>query len=217
MIRRLALSGLLCSGKDYVAEKAGFEIESFAKPLYALARYFFGTDDKTIPEIRRFMQIVGQWGWGAADEKYPYSMERALMVGLLRCDGATIIGMSEYQWHQFGASSDFWVRGLLARIERPFSRHLRIAVTNVRYEHEIEPLKAAGFEHFVIACTHGERERRNGKPISHDVNEDISEAFARRCLGEYPDNQIIWNDSWPMPAGKKYLTVDQFVEIAKEK
>ena len=218
-IRRLALSGLLCSGKDYVAERAGYLVLSFAEPMYAIAKYYFGHCDKTNPDIRKFLQNVGQWGWGFYDEdKCPYTPARAAVTHQLRRDGHRISGTSAPSWLEYGRKKTFWVDALLFELgpigKFANRRNGRFAVTNCRFEHELKPLQEAGFEHYLVLCTKESRINRNGAPISREVDEDFSEQFARDLLLTLPPDRIIWNDSVESCPNPEYLTVHEFVKLA---
>ena len=220
MIKRLALSGLIDSGKDHVAERAGFAVVSFAEPMYRLCERLFGScryKEPAFIDQRKFLQTIGQWGWGHHDrETCPHDPLRGAFTMLVRLHGSAMTAMSEVNWGQFGLSKTFWADALIARIRTmeldvPAARH---AVTNCRFEHEREPLRRAGFEHYLVLCTEETRERRHGGPIPREINFDISEQFARDLANEFPDPQIIWNDDAPMPADHRYLTTDEFVSIA---
>ena len=215
MIQRLSLSGLFCSGKDHTAELAGYQIESFAAALYKICEYYFGTADKTIPSIRRFMQQVGQWGWGYYHPTAaPYTVERAAITECLRRWGSQITVMPEYRWNQFGLEKTFWVDGLIYRVLNEWPQDSRIAVTNVRFQHEIEPMAAVGFEHYLVHASLQSRAQRNGGFLPANLLLDISEQFALELLETLPDSRIIWDDNEPMPAGHDYLTVKDFVSLA---
>ena len=56
------------------------EILGFADPIYALSRAYLGTEDKSVPGVRKFMQDVGQWGRGVVSDEYPLSVTRALFT-----------------------------------------------------------------------------------------------------------------------------------------
>src|SRR4051812_18700276 len=88
MIKRLALSGQLKSGKDYVANQCGYTVVGFADPIYALVKVLLGTSDKNIPGVRRMLQLVGQWGRGIVSEEYPLTLERASTTKWIKYTGA---------------------------------------------------------------------------------------------------------------------------------
>ncbi len=207
--QRLAFSGLLKSGKDYVAEKIGYKTISFAEPLYALCAYFFGVCDKNNPDHRKFLQYVGQIGWGARHWKnYPDTIERATLTGFLRREGHSIYPHRD--WGSFGIRKDFWVTDLLDRL---YNRHNNdnVVVTNVRFEHEIVPMRDAGFQHYLVLCSEETRRERYGGRIPPEIDNDKSEEFARELVNTIADEHVIWNDTRePVPARKNYLTVEQF-------
>lgn len=216
---RIALSGLLKAGKDYVAHKIGYTPVSFAEPLYRVCEYCFGSCNKNNPRHRRFLQWLGQAGHNAFKdcESCPDDLQKAAFTILLRREGHAIYPHKD--WPSFGTRSDFWVSDLLDRVEN-FHNNDKIVVTNVRFRHELEPMKSGGFSHYLVACSAKTRRARywgdHAKsfiPIPKDIDLDVSEAMARELYSELSDNQIIWNDSRPMPKGKKFLTVEEFCKL----
>lgn len=89
---KIAFSGCYGVGKDYVAKQANLKILGFADAIYPFAEYFFGTSDKSVPGIRKFLQQVGQYGRGHYSEQYPACMERAIAVDTLRNVGPVAVG-----------------------------------------------------------------------------------------------------------------------------
>jgi imidazoleglycerol phosphate dehydratase HisB len=215
MAARIALSGLLFSGKDYVAEAAGLVPISFAEPMYKICEYLFGFCDKTLPDHRAFLQTIGQWGWGCHDsEKAPHNVVRGAFILLMRRFGSAITSMSEIKWDRFGKDKTFWVDALLSRVRNSYS-DTDLAVTNCRFPHELGPLKEAGFKHFLVRCSEKTRIARHGGPIPDKNNFDISEQMARDLASTMRDDHIIWNDDNPIPAVYSYLTVEEFVKWVK--
>lgn len=232
MIKKLALSGQLRAGKDYVAKLCGYPIVGFADPIYKVVEFLTGTSDKSVPGIRELLQKVGQWGWGHVSPEYPWTIERVMAIEAIRTAHAQWkichsyptenpyphpFGeeFSDVDWSKYGThhpEKDFWVKILLKRAEKLE----RIANVNTRFDHEREPLRLAGFEHYHVMCSEKTRmERLAGEPVDPKTLNDLSEQFAMRMNTTMPENRIIWNDSEPMPEGRQFLTVDQFVELAK--
>ena len=232
MIAKLAVSGQLRVGKNYIAERCEYPIIGFADPIYKIVEYFTGTSDKNVPGIREMMQKIGQWGWGKLDAEYPFSVERGLFVRAVRevhtvykarrvlnncscaCEPPHPFGneFKDVDWYGYGAGQqDFWVQIMLNR-----SRTMeRVAVVNTRFQHELQPLAASGFQHFHVMCSEETRRRRMGnEAFNAKTLNDTSEQFALWCNTNLPDWQIIWNDDAPQPSGKQYTTVDQFVKLA---
>jgi hypothetical protein len=210
MINRLALSGKFCVGKDFVANACGFRVLSIAKPMYNICSYFFGSCDKTRADHREFLQTIGRWGWGYSDAgEYPVTPERAVFCDMMRRHGREISGLwnVDIDWSLFGLRKDFWIQILL----KTFNNENMIAVTNVRYEHEVTPLVKAGFSRYLVCASEETRARRNGGLIPKTVASDLSERFADHLEKEYPDDKIIWNDDAPMPTGHRYLLLQEFV------
>jgi len=157
VIRKLAVSGQLRAGKDNIAELCDYVKFGFADPMYDLARYFFGDQPKD--QTRRFLQFVGQWGWGKVDnDVFRLTPERAVFVDLIRRHGHEMVDLVEYnhvRWFNFGRTKSFWVDIFLDRVENALKKEpdMKIAVVNVRFEHELEPLIAAGFEHYHVMAS----------------------------------------------------------------
>lgn len=223
--RLFVFSGLMHAGKDFVAKYANLQIFGFADPLYELSEHFHGTRDKSQPGIRRWLQTVAQWGWGCNNDEYPHTVERGMFTRLVRQQGVEMTKNFRWvNWSEYGSRQDFWANILLIRLGlRPvgssqtflFSdlRPNNIAITNARFDHELRPIKSAGFKHFLVACSEDSRRERMAKlgfsPTAKD-QQDISEQLAQRL--DLPDERIIWNDHRPMPASRQFLTLDQFVE-----
>jgi len=215
-IHRLALSGLFRSGKDHIAELAGYQILSFAEPMYRVVEHFdpSGICDKDRPDHRSFLQRIGQWGWGAITNDYPLTPERVAFCELLRVEGKKIPGAKYVRWEEYGTRKDFWVRTLIRRLEEFDSRD-PVAVTNVRFAHEAMPLATEGFEHYLVMCTEGTRAHRNGGSLPEATKNDLSEQYAQRLATTLPDDRIIWNDDVQTADSGRYLSVQEFLEIAK--
>ena len=230
MIKKLALSGQLRAGKDYIAGLCGYPIVGFADPIYKIVQHLTGSSDKTVPGVREMLQQIGQWGWGHVSKEYPWTVERALLVQYVRrvhaewkekCRITQLIhdhpfgdDFSWVDWSQYGAhhpNKDFWVKILLQRAERED----RVANVNTRFDHELEPLRLNGFQHYHVRCSEETRlERLGGEAVDPKTLNDLSEQFALKCNDTMPDERIIWNDHRPMPEGKQYITVDQFKQLA---
>ncbi len=197
MIKRLALSGQLRTGKNWVAEFCGYPILGFSDPIYKIVEHFCGTYDKNVPGVRSLMQKIGQWGWGKIDDDYPWTVERFGM------------DFEWVNWTEFGKRNDFWVNIMLTR-----ARHFdKVAVVNVRFEHEIVPLVENDFVHYHVMCSEKTRkERMKKEKFSKATLNDASEHFALQCNKSLPPSRIIWNDTRPMPK-KRFLTVSDFKKI----
>lgn len=199
MVNRIALSGKLRAGKDHVAGVAGFTTIGFADPIYRIAEWFFGTSDKKAPGMRKFLQNVGQWGWGCTEEgEYDLNTNRALFVDYMRTYGDMIFsGDREYDgvdWDQYGRKKTFWVDILLQRADHKqmVNPDLRLAVVNARYPHELGPMLAAGFEYYHVMCSQETRVRRiieaDGKfdpEREKDPSERMAQVFDNIAEGEY--------------------------------
>lgn len=238
----LAFSGQMLVGKDHCAGKTGLPIVGFADPIYELVEYFTGSRDKSVPGVRRMMQLIGQWGWGSCDEEYAWDPARCSLVHLIRCDGyAMTKNYGWVDWREFGKRQDFWVNILLckigykARIDgfpnftdidvkgpsfiEPTKRK-KYAVVNARFIHEMDPMRQNGFKHFHVMCSEEtRRERMKEKGIKFDLNadQDKSERMAHEfnelaIAGKLSGQRVIWNDHRPSP-NLEFLSLDGFLTI----
>ena len=214
------MSGLIGSGKDYLAEKLGYTCWGFADPMYEIAEYYFKTRDKSLPGMREFLQTIGQWGWGCVNDQYPLTTVRANTIAEIRRNGRNMTKNFHWvNWDLYGLPG-FWVNILFQRVRELRAKEgydptlaKMIAITNVRFAPEYEQAKANDFEHFLILCseeTRRERALAKGSPLKPSQDNDTSEQLARSLATTLPDESIIWNDHRPMPDGKHYRTTEDF-------
>lgn len=234
---KFAFTGKLKSGKDYVAAALGAKIFGFAEPLYALQDHFFGTNASTnaahkdIPGARAFLQTVGQWGWGAIDEKYPLTPARACFTTMIRSLGAAGVFPAHLavDWDTFGRSKRVWVDAAFRRIEAYLEQHpgSKVAIVNARFEHEFLPLREAGFEHYHVMCsqkTWAARLAQSGlneaspnvkdlsERLAHGLDADVIKKISAQKSG--PMLKAIWNDDKaPSPSPRLY-SLPQFLASA---
>lgn len=214
---KIAFSGRLRAGKDFTAAKSGLAIVGFADPIYVLCRHYLGTDDKAVPGVRPFMQAVGQWGWGAINEKYPHTAERVMWVEKVRREGADVFRnepkFQNINWDNYGRIKSFWVDIMLNRPDMKDQTYAKsgVGIVNARFDHEFAPLMAAGFKHFHVQCS---EETRRSRIEHYDpvADTDTSEQMAIRLDREAPDSVVIWNDPASQPTGRELWTVDGFCE-----
>lgn len=214
---KIAFSGRLRAGKDYVAAKAGLDIMGFADPMYIITEKLFGSSDKSKPGVREMLQYLGQVGWGCVNEKYPVNIERGLFIDLIRREAPKIFRTDpkfcDVDWAEFGLRNDFWVQILLNRNDLDPAVHPNgVGVVNARFFHELEPLEDAGFLHFHVRCSEETRQERLGPAWNPAANADTSEAMASQLDITMPEDAVIWNDHRAMPSNRNYMTVEQFVE-----
>lgn len=173
------LTGRMCSGKDYVAEQAGYTVYGIADPIYKLTERDLGTSDKSEPGVRAHMQKIGAWGRGEVSEKYPLTEERAEYVSNVWDYADEITGMGTYElWQQFG-SSDFWVQ--LLHLRTKAAPEPKIAITNGRFPEEINFFTSHQYDHYHVMCTEQTRRSRleeKGEPYDPEADSDITEALA---------------------------------------
>jgi hypothetical protein len=215
MINKIALSGQLRVGKDYVAQKAGFKPCSLSEPMLQIAERIFGTRDKSKPGMREFLQFLGQAGNGQHEK---INVSQASLILHLREKGQSMVlfPYNFMNWHNFGKIPTFWV-DMFIRSLKHVGKNQRIAVTNVRFPFELEPLKENGFEHFHVTCHQVERlQRLNrlGEVINEELDNDLSERFAKQLNKEMPHDRVIWNDN--VYPNNGYLSLERFCEIVNE-
>lgn len=228
-----ALTGRLMVGKSTVGRNfAGRKEASLAEPLYALARMFLGTDDKTVLGVREFLQTVGQWGRGTISKEYPLTLERGIFsrwarerfpIHMMDDDLDYLLNRSKVHWATFGNNEDIWIDALCARMgSLDFC-------SNCRFENELAAFTAKLIPVFHVACkasTLGDR--WHAAKVSVAGLTDISESLATRidcdlaCMpvGEVRKKHglsgVIWNDEKfttgpAVPDGM--LTIEEFVAI----
>ncbi len=231
--RLFVLSGRMFAGKDFLAKSAGLTIKGFADPIYQLSEFFNGTSDKSVPGVRKFLQQIGQWGWGCVSNEYPHNSERAAIARAIRAHGKDMTRDFKWvDWTQYGMRQDFWVNialtrlGLTSSVEHNGQTFLfplpvrsepyNLAITNSRFDHELKPCRNAGFNHFHVRCSENTRQVRMamaGYNVRPEDDNDASEAMAKRLDMDMPEHQAIWNDTEPMPSGKRYLTIHDFINM----
>jgi hypothetical protein len=232
---KFAFTGRLKAGKDYVAAAIGAKIFGFADPLYALQDHFFGTSAVTNPKhkdiagARQFLQTIGQWGWGAVNDKYPLAPARAVFTTMIRTMGESGVFPAELKvdWANFGKVQTLWVDAALARIDAFLEQHpeSRIAIVNARFVHEFEPLKTAGFEHYHVMCsskTWTARIAKAGlKPDSaavKDISEQLGHALDQDAIKKIsaqkngPMLKVIWNDELVPSPSPRFYTLASFLQ-----
>ncbi len=221
-MKKIGLSGLLYSGKDFVAAAAGMATIGFADPIYQLVEHVTGTASKTAPGNRRLMQKLGQWGWGytSPHPDYTWDISRYTLVELIRTNGYQMTkDFAWVDWQNYGKRQTFWADILLRRVEIMEAREdapKALAVVNVRFPHEHQPLADAQFSRFHIMCTEETRQERmikDGYQQTQDELVDASEQFAMHLNKTCPGDMVIWNDHRPIPSGCNFLTVAEFCTI----
>jgi len=215
---KLAFSGRMRSGKDYVADQLGLTKLGFADPMYGVAQRLVGSSDKNVPGMRDLLRYIGQVGWGHFDgDRYRATVERGLLCDWCRRNGfqASQMGTPE-MWQSFGLRKTFWVDILLERIRLLEYSDREIpgfAVVNVRFDHELEPLREAGFDHYHIVCREETRRMRMGSEDRKTVDDKSEEMAARFDVELFPEKKI-WNDDGEPPEAGM-LSVEQLAEKLK--
>ncbi len=234
--KKVFFTGRLCVGKDYVAAQTGSSIFGFADPLYYLATFFFGVNvtstlNKDLPGMRKFLQEVGQTGRAAFDAQYPFSMERASFIQLIRSLGNNSNGESVFDprlkvnWNDFGINPMIWVNSMTARCqafldENPESR---VATTNVRFDPEFKTLSEAGWEHWHVVCSPNTWMKRLASkkidpksPVLNDTSEKMAQALNHRVQKILSTERIgkklkvIWNDDEVANPSPRFWSTAEF-------
>lgn len=216
----LVCSGRMCSGKDYVAIKAGYECVSIAEPLYRLASFYLGTKDKKVPEVRAFMQALGAWGRGEEGPDSAGGIPREKVFSDVRNSGAKMTGLDAVDWENFGTKKTFWLNSAADVAEKLAGQGVKVAITNARFPEELEELKNRGFRHVHVMCTEAARLNRAGREYNPSIDEDTTEKMAiglndivREKGGKSAGNGIVvWNDLEPIPY-KDLVSTQSFVQM----
>ena len=217
MIKRISLSGKMYAGKDYVAKQLNAQILGFADPIYELAESLIGSRDKSIPGVRRTLQELGQWGRNVVNEQYPLSFIRHTVTHRIRETGAYLAPTFRFcNWRKYGTCDSFWTDIFVERFTHLPKLNLFYATTNVRFKIEEQVVRNLGFEHFLVACSEDTRRARmakTGELYRPETASDISEEYAANAYETFPDHRIVWNDDQPIPAGRKFLSVEEFKSL----
>lgn len=228
---RIMLFGKIRAGKDFVADRLSIPKHNLARPFYWLINNLIGNTVKGNPGMRRTMQEIGQWGRGIINEQYPVTTARISFVNMVRkLEG----------WESYGEKMDFWAHKLCQSPEI-LDLTKDLVVTDCRYLDDSKAIEKYNVEPYLVLCYEETRKSRIdalgekydgiipvpkiGEIPKYDLDfllkhTDISEVYATYLswnalysndLG-FSQDRIIWNDENPMPAGKKFLTVESFLE-----
>lgn len=225
-LTRVFLTGRFKTGKDYAAAQAGCKIFNAADPLYFLAEYFFGKQEKD--KVRTFLQTVGQWGRGTVSAEYPLTPERAMFVKMVRTTLSTgAISSSDLyvDWKTYGSNENIWLDSLVARAKvEPAGT--KIAISGVRFQNEYAKLLTEGFVPFHTICspaTWAERLKNAGLTPESPACKDISEQLAAgldqsvtKQLSAQPKGaklRCIWSDDKVACPSPRLLTISEFVTM----
>jgi len=216
----LVCSGRMCSGKDYVALKAGYECVSIAEPLYRLASFYLGTKDKKIPEVRAFMQALGAWGRGEEGPAEAGGISKEKVIKDVKNAGGKMTGLTAVDWENFGTRKTFWLNSAADVAEKLAGEGIKVAITNARFPEELEELKKRGFQHIHIVSTEVARLARAGREYIPEIDENSTELMAMQLNDAVKKNGAegvqggiaIWNDLEPIPY-PGLITVQSFVQM----
>lgn len=223
-------TGRLKSGKDFFLAAIGAQIHGLADPLYELMRIFFGTDDKTIPGAREFLQAIGQWGRGTISEKYPLTAARATFVTMIRTmgPGGFIPKKLKVTWENYGKDENIWLNALIARLgdlQDTVGPGMRLGISNVRFQNEFDRLKQEGFTQFHVMCSKQSwtaRLAKDGKsPNSaavNDTSEQMAIAFDNQVMKTIKENpkgpklRVVWSDRQVPAPSERFITLADISE-----
>jgi len=232
--RKIFFTGRLCAGKDWCASAVGSTIFGFADPMYQLTEYLFGvkvtsTDGKNIAGVRKFLQLVGQWGRNEINEQYPLTAERAMFCLMIRSLANQNILPPSVDWGMFGLNADLWIDGLITRVNNSFDPAGRVAVTNCRFVNEYKRLLADGFEHWHVVCSPQTwvarlklKELLPGSPevkdmsekLASDLNDSLTKQLSAQRVGK--KLKVIWNDTQVPPPSNRIYTLAEFTKLANQ-
>lgn len=227
-LNKIALTGRLMSGKDYVSERAGLKVFSIASPLYALQKLFFGTDDKTLPGAREFLQTAGQIGRGELSAALPLSIERANFIALVREYASRLPEDFSVDWPAYGRHENLWLDAMLLRVKKYLVENpgARVAVTNARFSNELARLTTEGFTHFHCMCSALVWSARLQKaslspesPACKDVSEQLAASLDQNVIKTLskakngPKLRCVWSDEKMSPPSGRLLTVAEFTAM----
>lgn len=224
-LNKIAFTGRLMSGKDHISEQAGLTVFSLASPLYALQKLFFGSDDKTLPGAREFLQTAGQIGRGELSAALPLSIERASFITLVRGYASQLPENFSVAWSRYGASPDLWLDAMLLRVNKYLAENpgAKVAVTNVRFQNEYARLAAEGFTAFHVmtgAPTWTARLQKvnlspespecknSSEQLAASLDANVIKTLSKAKHG--PKLRCVWSDEKQQPPSGRLLTVSEF-------
>lgn len=210
MDHKFIFSGKLRSGKDYCAEAINAQILSFSQPIVTIAKELLGSVNKEELRSRRLLQLIGAWGRGITEvdqselEKLDLP-SRAVVLNLVKTKGVELfpnIAVSELE--SFGNNPNIWIEITKAKV---LNMSGKMAIVNSRFPNELETFSKIGFKHFHVKCSEETRRTRPGAGLGEN---DTTEAMAKMYDKILNGANVIWNDTVPIPEGKKYLSVQAF-------
>lgn len=234
LANKIFFTGKLSVGKDYLANLIQSKIFGFADPIYYLASYFFGvnvtaTENKDLPGMRRFLQIIGQWGRGTVNAEYPFDATRALFLREIRAlyVSGLVTGYG-VEWEEFGKKDSLWLDACLRRVAAYDSSGGRVSITNVRFENEYTRLIKEGWQSWHVIAgpdTWAQRLAKKGLNSFDPPLSDISEKLSRQLdnqvvqtISQQRDGaklRVVWNDpNMPAPSPRLH-TIDEFVRASQ--
>lgn len=208
---RIYTTGRLMVGKDHVLKSLGYDIVGLADPLYKVQEYFFPGTNKADPGARKLLQIIGQWGRGQVDDQYPLTPDRAIFVMMLRHYGAQGQLDPSVDWKTYGLNPNIWLDALARRLE---GRSGPLAVSNCRFDNEVDYFDKAGWTGYHVMCSPKTwRARLKAAGLENRDTDDFSEQlaisrdrFVHKTVTSTPRGpvlRVIWNDPHePCPSAR---------------
>ena len=195
-------TGRLRAGKDWLAEKLGCRILSVAEPMYEAADHFLGTRNKDLPHVRKFLQMIGQWGRGEnLPDEANLPKQSEVLDGFKNGDFLSS-EFKDVNWEGFGKAKDFWNKIVISRAQLILKKdsNIRIAVVNARFPDELDTFAQAGFQHFHVKCSNETRIKRIGSKYDPKMEEDATETFAKE-LDLNNNIFAVWAENSTPPIG----------------
>lgn len=215
VVCKFIFSGKLRSGKDYCAEAINAQPISFSQPIVSIAKSLIGDINKEELRSRRLLQLIGAWGRGATEENMEELRKlqlpsRSKIIEFVKANGANLFPSINLEILKgFGSNPDIWIEITKTKIA---SISGKLAIVNARFPNELTTFTNLGFKHFHIMCSQKTRLARPGAGLGEA---DVTESMAQMYDTMLNDNTVIWNDSTPIPVGKKYITIKEFTNRYK--
>jgi hypothetical protein len=216
--RKIAFTGRLKSGKDFLASAIHATTLGFADPIYFLLEQFHGVTNKDAHGAREFLQTTGQWGRGLVDGEHPLTFERGLFNAWVR--SLHLEQQFLVDWDTFGENENIWLDAAVRRAEKCEGR---VVISNVRFNNEVVGLKNAGWAIFHVMCSQPTWKARldaaGVKPgATRDVSEQLAAAIDQDVFRKLSKGRLgsklrcVWCDDKVACPSPRLFTVDEFVK-----
>jgi hypothetical protein len=204
----------------------------FADPLYFLFTRLFGVEcNKDLPGAREWLQQVGQCGRAVVNAQYPMTITRSIFTTLVHSLAPKLSQERpdlQVEWNRFGTLTTIWLDACLRRVDawqKENGADHRVAITNARFDFEVNTLKTVGWNHWHVMCspaTHAARLKEGGQAPDGKAQADLSENLAKqldssvaRLLKSNQRGQmlrVIWSDDKVKCPSPRIYTVNQWLQ-----